>query len=130
MTEGLAEWLESLRTLAPNPGDPYDVVLAWDVLDRLAPADRSALVARITAVTAPRARLYTVVDASGASVRHPLSFTITARSRVSQVPVGPPEPAHEQLLPAQVERALTPFEVVHAFTLRGGLREYVALKAK
>jgi hypothetical protein len=122
------EWLNALRTLPANPGDPYDVVLAWDVLDRLAPTERPAVVERISQVTAARARLYVVVDASGATARAPLSFSLTERYRVTQVPVGPPEPAHAQLLPAQVERTLTPFEVVHAFTLRGGLREYVAIK--
>jgi hypothetical protein len=32
------------------------------------------------------------------------------------------------MLPAQVERTLAPFKVVRAFTLKGGLREYMAVR--
>jgi hypothetical protein len=32
------------------------------------------------------------------------------------------------LLPAQVEKLLEPFDVVRAFTLRTGMREYMAVK--
>lgn len=121
-------WLERVLELPPNPRRPYDVVLAWDLLDRLAPAERSAAMARISQVTAPRARLYTVVDASGSSTTHPLSYTLVDLDRVAERVAGSEHEAHEQLLPAQVERTLSPFQVTHAFTLRTGLREYVALK--
>lgn len=121
-------WLDRVLSLPANPRRPYDVVLAWDVLDRLAPDERSPAVARIWEVTAPRARLYTVVDASGSSTTHPLSHTLVDLDRVAERVVGSEQRAHEQLLPAQVERTLSPFQVTHAFTLRAGLREYVALK--
>jgi hypothetical protein len=48
--------------------------------------------------------------------------------RVSVQVVGPPEAAQPALLPAPVERLLRPFTIMHAFTLRSGLREYVAVK--
>jgi Methyltransferase domain len=123
-----APWSEVIASLAPNPGLPYDVVLAWDVLDRVGPEEREGLIARLADITAPGALLYAVVDASGSVTTRPLSFTLVELGRVRQRPAGPPAPAREPILPAQVERALQPFGVIHAFTLRSGLREYVARK--
>lgn len=119
-----------------NPRRPYDVVLAWDILDRLDPCERGALIERLTDVTAPRARLYAVVRSSGGATTRPFRSTLIHLDRVSQQVVGPvvdpvggpPEPAGDVLLPAHVERILAPFEVAHAFILTTGLREYVAVK--
>jgi hypothetical protein len=120
--------VSALRALPPNPDRPYDVVLAWDVLDRIDPEDRSPVVARLVELTAPGARLYVVVHSDEALARRPVRLRLVDLDRVSQEPAGPPELAHPQLLPAQLERLLAPFEVVNAFMLRVGVREYVALK--
>lgn len=114
--------------LPPNTHRPYDVVLAWDILDRVDPSERAALIARVADLTAPGARLYVVVDSSGATTRRPTRSTLIDLDRVLQQAVGPPEPARDPLLPAHVERILAPFQVAHAYTLRTGLREYVAVK--
>lgn len=121
-------WTSALAALPPNTHHPYDVVLAWDILDRIDPPQRLTLMARLAELTAPTARLYAVVDTSGATTTRPLRSTLIDVNRVSMQPVGPPEPARPALLPAPVERLLAPFEVTQAFTLRSGLREYVALK--
>jgi hypothetical protein len=118
----------ALAGLLRNVETPFDVVVAWDVLDRLAPADREALLGRIVEATAPGARLYASVDVSGAEVAQPVRSTLVSVDRVRQVTVGPPGSAKPQLLPAQAERLLSPFEVDQAFSLRVGVREYVATK--
>lgn len=123
-------FVSALRGLPPNSHRPYDVVLAWDVLDRIGPSQRVALVERLGELTAPAARLYAVVDTSGASITQPLRSTLIDVGRISVRPAGPPEPARPPLLPAPLERLLAPFEVVHAFTLRTGQREYVAMKSE
>lgn len=123
--EALADALDGL---SPVPGHPYDVVLAWDVFDRLDAEDRSEVMQRIEEVTAPGARLYAVVASSSAVTRRPERLTLVDLDRVSHEPAGPVEPARPQLLPAHVERLLDPFEVANAFSLRIGLREYVAVK--
>ena len=86
------------------------------------------LVQRLVDLTAVGARLYVLVDGSGEATPRPLAFSLLSTDRVSQEPVGPPHPAYPQLLPAAVERLLRPFEVVQAFTLRGGWREYLAIR--
>ena len=121
-------WAAALRALPPHPHQPYDIVMAWNLLDCLAPGERPPLVERLTQITVSGARLYVVVDASGEPNSHPLRFTLPSVDRVGQQAVGPPRPAQPQLLPAEVERLLVPFRVVHAFTLRLGLREYVAVR--
>jgi hypothetical protein len=122
------DWTAALRALPPNPEYPYDVVLTWDVLDRLDPRARPGLVQRLVELVAPGARLYAVIDSSGATVRAPVRTTLAGLDRVSVQVVGPPEAAQPALLPAPVERLLRPFTIMHAFTLRSGLREYVAVK--
>lgn len=124
------EWAAALRALAPHPTQPYDVVLAWDVLDRLGPHDRTALIERLALVTAPGARLYAVVDATGAPTSRPVRSTIVGLDRVSVEPIGPAAPARPQILPAHTEAVLAPFDITHAFMLRVGLREYVAVKPR
>jgi hypothetical protein len=123
-------WAAALRALPPHPDQPYDLVLAWNLLDRLAPEERPPLVERLTQLTAPGARLYVVVDASGEPNTQPVRFTLLDVDRVCQQAVGPPHPPQPQLLPAEVERLLAPFQVMHGFTLKLGLREYVAVRGE
>ncbi len=117
-----------MQGIPPNPHQPYDLVLAWNLLDRLSPEGKRLLIERLDTLTADGARLYVAVDASGSTETRPLRFKLLGVDRVRQEVAGPPEAAQAQLLPAQVERLLAPFEVVRAFTLRVGLREYVAVK--
>lgn len=124
----VAPWLDALRTLPAHPRRPYDVVLTWDLLDRLPVDERRPVVERLLEITAPGARLHAIVDASETLRTRPTEFRLVDIDRVAEVVAGPPETGHEPLLPAQVERALAPFRVIRAFTLRGGLREYVASK--
>jgi len=123
-------WAATLRALPPHPDQPYDIVLAWNILDRLAPEERPSLVERLTQLTTPGARLYVVVDASDEPSTQPVRFTLLDVNRVGQQAVGPPHPPQTQLLPAEVERLLDPFRVVHGFTLKLGLREYVAVRGE
>ncbi len=116
------------RALPLGPRQPYDLVLAWNFLDRLTPEERPQVVDRLARITAPRARLYTLVEASGSPSVRPLRFTLLDLEHISQEPAGPSEPAGRELLPAEVDRLLAPFEVDRAFTLRTGMREYVAVK--
>lgn len=112
--------------LPEHPEYPYDVVLAWGVLDRLGPETRLALIRRLTAITAPDARMYASV--SGATMVQPVRSTLLGVGRVEEEPVGPPRPTGPQLLPAQVEKLLLPWTISQAFSLRVGMREYVAKK--
>jgi hypothetical protein len=121
-------WDDALRALPPNSARPYDVVLAWDVLDRLDADGRSALVARLADVTAPGARLYAITAGERAAGAGGLAFTLLGRDRVAERPAAVTGVPTRPLLPAQMERVLMPFAVVSAFVLRSGAREYLAMK--
>jgi len=119
-------WLEALERIPPVPDRPYDLVLMWNVMDHLRRDERPALIRRLAQLTAPGSRLYVLVDGSGARTTHPLRFDLEDVNRVRREVAGPLRPSQPQLLPAEVERLLAPFEVAHAFTLRQDWREYVA----
>lgn len=119
-------WTEALERLPPLPQGPYTVVMAWNLLDRLPPEDRPALIERIVELTGQGSRLYVLVAEGEEDRGRPYRFSIQEDGMVSQEFVGSPGQLQPQLLPAHVERVLSPFRVAHAFTLRGGFREYVA----
>ncbi len=77
--------------------------------------------------TAPDARLHLVVRADDTLAR-PLRFTLLDVNKFRYEPtVAAPLP-RPRLLPAEIARLLAPFHVVHAYTLKNGLREYVAAR--
>ena len=121
-------WASALRALPPNESAPYDVVLGWDLLIWLDPEERAAATARLAEITAPGARIHLIVDGTGAATVQPLEYTLVATGRVAEQPVGPPQRVSHPLLPAQLERALSPLEVMRAFVLRSGAREFVVKK--
>ncbi|HUF76400.1 MAG TPA: hypothetical protein VMM35_08980, partial [Longimicrobiales bacterium] len=121
-------WAGALSDMPAQPDRPYDLVFAWDILDRLAPEERPRLVARLAELTSRDARLYVTVDASGRSTTEPLRFSVVDVDRLRYESAGPSRPSRSPLLPAEVERLLAPFQVVRAFTLKGGLREYVGVR--
>lgn len=122
-------WSEALTSLPSQPEQPYDLIFAWDILDRLFPEERPKLVERLAEVSSPDARLHIVVDASeSTSPSHPLRFMLVDTDRLRYEPTGPPRPHRHPLLPAEVERLLAPFRVQRAFTVKGGFREYVAVR--
>ena len=123
--EGSAAALESVPR---QPERPYDLVFLWDALDRLLGEDRRRLVERLVQVTAPHARLHLLTESPDTGPRPPLRFSLVDVDRIRQQPTGPARPARRPLLPAEVERQMAPFRVVHGFTLKGGLREYVAVR--
>ncbi len=121
-----SELTAALDDLEPDPDRRFDVVLVWDLFDRLDEAERRQVVERVIDVTEPAARLYAVVESSDAVSTRPIRTELLDVDTVREAPVGPPEPSRPQLLPAHMERLVNPFEVLTGVSLRRGLREYVA----
>lgn len=113
--------------IPPNPPRPYDIVLIWDILDRLPPEDRPRLVERLIDVTAPDARLFAVVTAD----EHPgqvFRFSVLDSDKMWYEPAAQSAVIHPPILPAEVQRLLDPFKVARAFSSVAGLREYYAIR--
>jgi len=121
-------WAEELTSLPSQPVRPYDLILAWDILDRLDPHERTALVHRLAEISAPDARLYVVVGSSNDASLQSLRFSLLDVDRMRFEKTSAPHPNCPALLPAEVERILEPFHVLRAFTSKVGLREYVAVR--
>lgn len=117
-----------LEAIPAQPDHPYDLVFGWDVLDRLFTEYHAPLVARLAEVTTARARLHVVVHGSEDDAVRPLRFRLLDRDRMSYEPTGPAQLARPRLLPAHVGQLLEPFHVMRGFTLKGNLREYVAVR--
>jgi hypothetical protein len=117
-----------MSTVLPQPDHPYDLVFAWDVLDRLYPEDRPRLLQWLAEITAPNARLHAIVRSSEDTLTFPLRFTLLDIDRIRYEPAGTTRLPGPRLLPAEVARLLAPFRVAHAFVLKSGLREYVAVR--
>ncbi len=106
--------------------ESYDLIFAWDALDRLFAEDRPRLIESLALLTAPGARLHLITRGSDDTLARPLRFTLVDLNRLRyESTAGAPLPK-PRLLPAELMKLLAPFHVIHAFTLRSGLREYVA----
>ncbi len=123
-----AAFAAALQSLDPPPGRVFDLVLVWNFLDLLVPDERERLINRLDQITGWGSRLFVVVDSSGAEVTQPQRFTVLNPGRLRQEPIGHLQALRFPLLPAEVMRVLSPFEVLHAYTLRHGLREYIGAK--
>jgi hypothetical protein len=121
-------WLAALNAVPVQRERPYDLVFAWNVLDRIVPEERPRLIGRLAELTAADARLYVVVDTSHEAAGSPHSFALLNVDRMRYELVSEARPGWPPLLPAEVERLLAPFQVVRAFTSKVGLREYVAVR--
>ncbi|CAN5784929.1 hypothetical protein BH23GEM9_BH23GEM9_29210 [soil metagenome] len=126
--QGWRSAAEVLDAIPYQPGHPYDLIFAWDVLDRLLPEYHAPVVARLAEVTGPAARLHVVARAFEAATTQPLRFALLDTNRMRHEAAGAPVPTQPLLLPARIAQLLAPFRVVHGFTLKGGLREYVAIR--
>ncbi|HEX6925194.1 MAG TPA: hypothetical protein VF167_07170 [Longimicrobiaceae bacterium] len=118
----------ALASIPHHRERPYDVLLAWNLLDRVAPHQRPRVVARLAEVSAPDARLFLAIEAGSERPQHPLRFGLVDNEHMWFEPVEGFPPAWPPLLPAELERLIEPFVVSRAFTTRVGFREYVATK--
>lgn len=67
-------WASALTSLPSAPEPPFDLVLAWNLLDRVQPKSRPLVVECLAKLTRPGSRLHVVVDVSGEPIVHPIPF--------------------------------------------------------
>lgn len=118
------DWQAAIDAIPPNPEQPYDAIIGWDVLDRYPPQARPAIMARLAELASPEARLLLVVSDADASASRSLHFALLGVDRMRWSETDEPAPAYARLLPAQAQRALEPFRMKKAFSTQAGFREY------
>ena len=117
----------ALARLTDTPEPPYDLVLAWDLFDRVWPHERPSLSLHLARACAPNARLHMLVSVSEAEPSQPFRYTLWDEGHMRCEPLPFPRRSRPCLQPAEVERLLAPFQVARGFALRGNLREYIAI---
>jgi hypothetical protein len=117
-----------LAEAVPQTDRPYDLVFAWDLLDRLFPDNRRQLAEWMADVTAPDARLHILVRTSEDVPMQPMRFVLLDVDRIRYEPTSSAKLPPSRLLPADVGRVLAPLQIIHAYTLKTGFREYVAIR--
>jgi hypothetical protein len=126
----VSRWPEVLHSLPPHPERPFDLVIAWDVLDRLPAEHRPDLVKRLAEITAPDARLFLLSAAPDVVPIGALRFTLVDLDRMQYEGTGEAHLGHSSLMPAELQRILSPFELLQGFSTQLGLREYVAARRR
>lgn len=112
----------------PRLDRPYDLVLGWDILDRMFPEAGARVVQWLANSTASGARVHVIVRASEDAIARPLRFTLVDIGRIRYEIAGTARLPLARLLPADVHKVLAPLQIQHAFTLKSGLREYLAVR--
>lgn len=120
------EVAEAIDAIPRHEGRAYDLVVAWDLLDRIEPSRRPGVMKRLAAVSSPHARLFLVVDSPREGARPPLRFGFEEEDQIWSEEAEGASTAWPPPLPAEVEGLVAPFQVVRAYTIRVGMREYVA----
>jgi hypothetical protein len=118
----------ALEELEPLSERGYDLVLCWDLLDRLLPEERPLLIERLAQVSGAEARVHVVIDVSGEVTARRVRFTLLGLDRVSQELDERPQRTQLPIMPAEVDRLLAPFKLVNGYAVGERLREYVAVK--
>jgi hypothetical protein len=107
---------------------PFDLVLAWDVLNYLDPRDGRDLVTAIADLCPTGAILLALILSGPDMAARPTIYTVVENDALEYRYETTARSLCPRLKPANLERILGPFRVERSFVLRHGVQEYVALK--
>ena len=109
---------------------PYDLVLAWDLLNYLEHDAGRDLIERLEGCTRVGTRLFAMISSGHTMPARPQRFTIVDAQRLAYRETGGGVCASPELAPAEVGRLLAPFRVERSVVLSHGVREYVAVRPR
>lgn len=117
----------ALDRLVPPGSEPFDVVLAWDLIGRLSREGCVGLTGRLVTAGKPGMRVLAVEVTAPELAGRPLRFVVLGGGRVRCEPLPTGVRGGPDLAPAEMARRLTPFVVEHSFLLASGVREYLGI---
>jgi hypothetical protein len=115
----------AFRRVLPAAGDPFDVVLAWDVLNYLTRDQFRALTAELGRRCRPGALMLAFISTAKEMLGSPSVFKIVDRQTLLVEPQTRAMRPSPRFPPAEVERLATGFVVVQAVRMRHGVQEYL-----
>lgn len=115
-----------LEEQLPVPEDgPFDLVLAWDLLNYFAADQLAALGQHLGSLCRPGGQLFALVATRGPIGDRPMTFEILARDTLrygSTAAAQRPSPGYRE---TALERLLEAFAVQTSYLLRNGMQEYI-----
>ncbi len=109
---------------APSEG-PFDLILAWDLLNYFAADQLEALGNHLGALCRPGGQLFALVATRGPISDRPLNFEILARDALRYGDTAATERPSPGYRETGLERLLDAFAVQTSFLLRNGMQEYI-----
>lgn len=105
-------------------GEPYDLILAWDVLDYLDRHQLQELFTNLESLRSEGTRLLAFLSYSKEMPMHPRGFRIESRDRLTYDPPVSQRPC-PRYQEANVLKVVPNLDVEASFLMRHGAREYV-----
>lgn len=105
--------------------DPFDLILAWDLLNYFKPRELILLGQSIARRCAPGSLIYALISASDRIPDLPTTFQIQSSEILLYQPMTRTERSCPQYKEPDLARALPELEVETSFLLRHGIQEYV-----
>lgn len=124
----ISQAIPHLRSLMPEHRSAFHLVLVWDCLNYLSPDQGAALIEAVSPLCRPDARCLSMVYASDTMPAAPGKYRVVDESHLMYEMATTEVMGSPQLTPAAVEHVLAGFSLEHAFVLRSGVREYVAIR--
>jgi hypothetical protein len=117
-----------LRRLASESEAGFHLVLLWDCLNYLSPAQGAALVSSVMPLCCPDARCLAMAVTSDTMPASPTRYRIVDDRHLNYERSTTDVMGAPQMTPVVMEELLVGFSIEHAFVLRNGIREFVAIR--
>ncbi len=115
----------AFRRILPVGREPFDVVLAWDVFNYLDRDQIRRLATELARLCRPAGLMLAFISTAKEIPEAPGDFQIADEQTVLWRPRTAARRPSPRLAPAEVERLIAGFGVVHSVLMRHGVREYL-----
>jgi hypothetical protein len=115
----------AFRRVLPSTGNPFDVVLTWDVLNYLTRDQFRSLTGELWRLCQPGALMLAFISTAREMLGSPTVFKIVDRQTLLAEPQTSALRPSPRFPPAEVERLAAGFAVVQAVRMRHGVQEYL-----
>lgn len=115
-----------LEDQLPSPDEgPFDLVLAWDLLNYFAADQLEAIGQHLGGLCRPGGQLFALIATRGPISDRPMNFEIVAHDLLRYSSPGATERPSPGYRETALERLLDAFAVQTSFLLRNGMQEYI-----